>query len=63
MVLMQLSTSNPHRDGSMIDQISGSPTSLEESCMCLIDSGFCPASCHILAKILKEVFKGVIRPY
>lgn len=41
------------------DEISGCPSSLEETVMVLLDSGFEPQSCAILAMKLKEVFKKV----
>jgi RNA-dependent RNA polymerase len=43
------------------DEFSGCPSSLEETAMVLLDSGFQPQSCGILAMKLKEVFKKVSR--
>lgn len=41
------------------DEISGCPSSLEETVMVLLDAGFEPQSCAILAMKLREVFKKV----
>jgi RNA-dependent RNA polymerase len=41
------------------DEISGCPSTLEETVMVLLDAGFEPQSCAILAMKLKEVFKKV----
>ena len=41
------------------DEISGCPSTLEETVMVLLDAGFEPQACPILAMKLKEVFKRV----
>lgn len=41
------------------DEISGCPVGLEETAMVLLDSGFEPQSCGLLAKKLREIFKKV----
>jgi hypothetical protein len=43
------------------DEISGCPSSLEETVMCLIDSGFTPQNCPILRKKLETVIKGYVK--
>ena len=45
------------------DPISGSPSSLEETCMTLIDSGFRPDSCAVLRVKLREVAKKVVKTF
>ncbi|PIL27621.1 RNA-dependent RNA polymerase [Ganoderma sinense ZZ0214-1] len=45
------------------DPISGSPSSLEETCMTLIDSGFRPESCAVLRAKLREVAKKVVKTF
>ncbi|KAF8517651.1 RNA dependent RNA polymerase-domain-containing protein [Gautieria morchelliformis] len=45
------------------DEFSGCPSSLEETAMVLLDSGFQPQSCGILAMKLKEVFKKALNSY
>jgi RNA-dependent RNA polymerase len=45
------------------DEISGCPSSLEETVMCLIDSGFTPQNCHILRRKLEWVIKGHVRNF
>ncbi|CCM00780.1 uncharacterized protein FIBRA_02822 [Fibroporia radiculosa] len=42
------------------DPISGCPSSLEETVMVLLDAGFNPKTCPVLAAKLKEVVKRVI---
>lgn len=45
------------------DEISGCPSSLEETVMCLIDSGFTPQNCPVLRRKLGKVIKGYINHY
>ena len=45
------------------DPISGQPSSLEETCMTLIDSGFRPESCAVLRAKLREVAKKVVKTF
>ena len=45
------------------DPISGSPSSLEETCMTLIDSGFRPDTCAVLKAKLREVAKKVVKTF
>ena len=43
------------------DEISGCPSSLEETVMCLIDSGFTPQNCPTLRSKLEKVIKGYVK--
>lgn len=45
------------------DPISGCPSSLEETVLVLIDSGFEPQTCPILADKLKQVLKTALDKY
>lgn len=49
------------------DEISGCPSSLEETVMCLLDSGFTPRNCAVccskLEKIVKKSVKNYIKSY
>ncbi len=45
------------------DPISGCPSSLEETCMTLIDSGFRPETCPVLTAKLGEVARKVVRTF
>ena len=45
------------------DQISGCPSSLEETVMVLLDSGFTPRDCPVLAEKLKHVLLRAIGTY
>ena len=45
------------------DEISGCPSSLEETVMCLIDSGFTPQNCPVLRRKLERVVKGYVKNY
>ncbi|EPQ58296.1 hypothetical protein GLOTRDRAFT_36051 [Gloeophyllum trabeum ATCC 11539] len=45
------------------DHISGCPSSLEETCMVLIDAGFTPDTCWVLQAKLREVIKSKIKTY
>lgn len=45
------------------DQISGCPSSLEETVMVLLDSGFTPKDCPVLAAKLQQVVKTAIKRY
>lgn len=45
------------------DEISGCPSSLEETVMCLIDSGFTPQNCPILRTKLERVIKTHVRSH
>ncbi|KAF8581588.1 hypothetical protein K439DRAFT_1353522 [Ramaria rubella] len=46
-----------------VDEISGCPSTLEETVMVLLAAGFEPQSCAILAMKLKEVFKKALNSY
>lgn len=43
------------------DQVSGCPSSLEETVMVLLDSGFTPKTCPVLAEKLKQVVNTAIK--
>ena len=45
------------------DEISGCPSSLEETVMCLIDSGFTPQKCPTLRTKLERVIKTYVKNY
>ncbi|KAF8520442.1 RNA dependent RNA polymerase-domain-containing protein, partial [Hysterangium stoloniferum] len=45
------------------DEISGCPSTLEEAVLVLLDAGFQPHSCALLAAKLKEVFKKALKRY
>lgn len=45
------------------DEISGCPSSLEETVMCLIDSGFTPKNCPILRSKLERVIKTHVKNF
>ncbi|KAI0777795.1 RNA dependent RNA polymerase-domain-containing protein [Trametes elegans] len=45
------------------DPISGLPSSLEETCLTLLDSGFTPSTCPVLKAKLKEVAKRVVTTF
>ena len=45
------------------DEISGCPSSLEETVMCLLDSGFTPKNCPVLRSKLEKVVKGYVKNY
>ncbi|KAJ7608107.1 RNA dependent RNA polymerase-domain-containing protein [Mycena polygramma] len=45
------------------DEISGCPSSLEETVMALLDSGFCPKTCNILRYKLRMIIDGYINRY
>ena len=45
------------------DEISGCPSSLEETVMCLIDSGFTPQNCPVLRSKLEKIVKGYVKNY
>jgi RNA-dependent RNA polymerase len=45
------------------DEISGCPSSLEETVMVLLDSGFTPQNCAVLRKKLEAVVKKTITSY
>lgn len=45
------------------DEISGCPSSLEETVMCLIDSGFTPQTCPILRKKLERLIKTHVKNF
>ncbi|KAJ6448667.1 RNA dependent RNA polymerase-domain-containing protein, partial [Mycena vitilis] len=45
------------------DEISGCPSSLEETVMALLDSGFCPKTCNILRYKLRMIVDGYINRY
>lgn len=46
-----------------VDEISGCPSSLEETIMCLIDSGFLPAECPVLRDKLHKFIRARLRDY
>ncbi|KAJ7507906.1 RNA dependent RNA polymerase-domain-containing protein [Mycena galericulata] len=46
-----------------VDQISGCPSSLEETCLHLLDSGFTPQTCSVLRSKLDKVVKGCVDRY
>lgn len=45
------------------DEISGCPSSLEETIMCMIDSGFVPKECPVLRDKLNKFLKARVRDY
>ncbi|KAI0746913.1 RNA dependent RNA polymerase-domain-containing protein [Daedaleopsis nitida] len=45
------------------DLVSGCPSSLEETCMTLLDSGFRPESCNVLRAKLREVARKAVRTF
>ncbi|KAI0360558.1 hypothetical protein OH77DRAFT_1493021 [Trametes cingulata] len=45
------------------DPISGLPSSLEETCMTLLESGFIPKTCPVLRAKLREVAKKVVTTF
>ena len=45
------------------DEISGCPSSLEETVMYLIDSGFTPQNCPVLRNKLEKVVKAYVKHY
>lgn len=45
------------------DQVSGQPSTLEETVMCLLSSGFRPQSLPVLAEKLKQVLKRALNAY
>ena len=52
-----------HSTAWWADQVSGCPSSLEETVMVLIDSGFHPRSCPVLAEKLKKVFEKAVNSF
>ena len=58
---VELELIHAHSRAWWADEISGCPATLEETVMVLLDAGFEPQSCAILAMKLKEVFKKVSR--
>ncbi|KAJ7170306.1 RNA dependent RNA polymerase-domain-containing protein [Mycena crocata] len=46
-----------------VDEISGSPSSLEETVMYLLDSGFTPQDCAVLRSKLQMVVQGCVDRY
>ena len=46
-----------------VDEISGCPSSLEETVMYLIDSGFTPQNCPVLRSKLEKAVKGYVKNY
>ncbi len=54
------------RQGSVAwwgDPTSGCPSTLEETCCYLLDSGFTPQQCYILSDKLKEVVRSAVNKY
>jgi hypothetical protein len=45
------------------DEISGCPSSLEETIMCLVDSGFTPGECPVLRHKLDKFIKARLKNY
>ena len=45
------------------DPVSGCPSSLEETVMSLLDSGFMPQNLPFLREKLRQVIKGVIKKF
>ncbi|KAI0737583.1 RNA dependent RNA polymerase-domain-containing protein, partial [Daedaleopsis nitida] len=45
------------------DPVSGCPSSLEETCMALLDSGFRPDTCNVLRAKLAEVARKAVRTF
>jgi RNA-dependent RNA polymerase len=45
------------------DEISGCPSTLEETVMCLLDSGFTPQNCLFLRNKLEKVVKSYVKRY
>ena len=45
------------------DEISGCPSTLEETIMCQIDSGFTPQNCPVLRSKLEKVVKGYVKKH
>jgi RNA-dependent RNA polymerase len=45
------------------DQISGQPSTLHETVMSLLDSGFTPMNCYILLEKLKQVVLDTVKKY
>ena len=45
------------------DDISGCPASLEETVMCMIDSGFTPQNCPALRKKLERIIKNHVESF
>lgn len=46
-----------------VDQVSGCPSSLEETVMYLLDAGFTPQSCSVLRNKLEKVVNGCVDRY
>ncbi|CAA7259841.1 unnamed protein product [Cyclocybe aegerita] len=45
------------------DEVSGCPSSLEETVMCMIDSGFTPQECPVLRDKLQKFITGRVKEY
>ncbi|KAJ8488013.1 hypothetical protein ONZ51_g3830 [Trametes cubensis] len=45
------------------DPVSGQPSSLEETCLTLLDSGFTPKTCSVLEAKLREVARKVVTTF
>lgn len=58
-----LEATEPRSSAWWRDEISGCPSSLEETVMCLIDSGFTPQNCPVLRDKLQKVVKGYVKNY
>jgi RNA-dependent RNA polymerase len=62
--LQQLDTALRQRSSAWwADQVSGCPSTLEETVMVLLDSGFTPQNCAVLRDKLKQVVTTSIRNY
>lgn len=53
----------PKSKANWANEISGCPAGLEETAMVLLDAGFEPQSCGLLANKLKEIFKKALCNY
>lgn len=45
------------------DRISGQPSSIEETVVSLLDSGFTPQNCAVLRDKLQKLIKGYVKNY
>ncbi|KAJ7068354.1 RNA dependent RNA polymerase-domain-containing protein [Mycena amicta] len=53
----------PQSTAWWVDEISGCPSSLEETVLGLLDSGFCPQTCSVLRSKLEKVVDGCLNRY
>ncbi|KAG2154722.1 RNA dependent RNA polymerase-domain-containing protein [Suillus clintonianus] len=54
---------NPRSVAWWGDEVSGCPSSLEETVMVMLDSGFTPDNCPVLAEKLRHVLKTMVDKY